>query len=88
MGLNIPKDAQFPGFELVYSLLPSGSSIDLKSSITPKDVVIEPGATQGFTVSQDFGWTITYPTGVQEDLIDYVTATPGLGLRIIRANNK
>lgn len=84
MGLNIPKDAQFPGFELVYSLLPSGSSIDLKSSITPKDVVIEPGA----TASQDFGWTITYPSGVQEDLIDYVTATPGLGLRIIRANNK
>ena len=67
MSLNIPQDAQYPGFLLIYSLLPAGSSIDKK-----KDT---------------YGWTITYPTGVQEDLVEYVQATPGLGLRIIRANN-
>jgi len=67
MSLNIPQDAQYPGFNLVYSLLPPGSSIDKKVD--------------------GYGWIITYPTGVQEDLIEYVQATPGLGLRIIRANN-
>jgi hypothetical protein len=65
MSLNIPQDAEYPGYLLVYSLLPAGSSIDKLGN----------------------KYTITYPNGVQEDLVEYVQATPGLGLRIIRANN-
>jgi len=57
-----------PEFQLLYSLLPSGSIISTKDNV--------------------FGWTITYPTGFQEDLAEYVQATPGLGLRIIRSTNK
>lgn len=68
MSLNLPYDRQYPGFLLVYDMLPIGSSIN---------------------VNQDkFGWIITYPDGVKQDLVEYVNATPGLGQQIVQANLK